>query len=544
VTVEKEMVHMDVMGARIRRTISVFAVTAAMAVSMAVALNGEPAAVGRAESAPAQVAAPVLSEGQGTDPAEGVARPPARGPAGVEQQITQMEAKSAAVTSRPLPDTYLKGPFVPRPVSDVALPYNSSGVYEVPVDRDASGVAMYRLPADGKLYNHPVHQAEDALAALNNYRLTGSAAYLNRAVLDAQRLIDRRVLSDEAWYYPYPYDFALHGGSDVMRAPWFSAMAQGQALSVFVRLNRVTGDQKWRDAADATFNSFRNAPVEGLPSTVHIDATNYLWLEEWPRWPPESSDRTFNGHVFSAFGLYDYLRLTGDPTAVDLWKGALENARWYIQNRHRNPGFISSYCLRHPGVLSAKYHDIHWHQMLSLHASTGDAGWSRIADALRADYPPPAVSGLVVLMPATHTGYKFDKNGGITAHKSISLSRRSSVYGDQRIRIKGRGIYLRITSGSLAGYSVVESYQRARFAGVKINVWYPLSRTVRIPAGTWTAYQYDSAGTVTARKTIRPTSATSAPFQRSAVIDGRMQVRVTAGTLAGYWLPVQGMTLV
>lgn len=539
---------MKLLGARKRRAFSVFAVSVAMSVPVVVALPGEPVTTARAERVAMQTApaaAPMLPGGPGTDPEEGVALPPAAGSAGVEQRITEMEAKSAAVTSRPLSDTYLKGPFVPRAVSEATLPYNAGTVYEVPVDRDATGVAMYRLPADGKLYNHPVHQAEDALAALNNYRLTGRVAYLNRAVLDAQRLIDRRVVSDEAWYYPYPYDFALHGGSDIMRAPWFSGMAQGQALNVFVRLNRVTGDQKWRDAADATFNSFRNAPVQGLPSTVHIDAaSNYLWLEEWPRWPPESSDRTFNGHVFAAFGLYDYLRLTGDPTAVDLWKGALENARWQIQNQNRNPGYISSYCLRHPSVLSAKYHDIHWHQMLLLHASTGDAGWSRIADALRGDYPPPAVSGTVILMGGGHTGYKFDKNGAITAHKSITFNRRSSAPGDQRIRIKGRGIYLRLTAGSLAGYLVPENYERARFAGVKVQVWYPLSRTVRIPAGTWTAYQYNSAGTVVARKTIRPTSVTSAPFLRSAVIDGRLQVRVTAGTLANYWLPAQRMTLV
>jgi D-glucuronyl C5-epimerase-like protein len=539
---------MKLLGARERRAFPVFAVSVAISVPLVVALPGEPVTTARAERVATQVAPaapPVVPGGPGTDPEEGVALPPAAGAAGVEQRITQMEAKSAAATSRPLPDTYTKGPFVPRPVADSALPYNSSAVYEVPVDRDATGVAMYRLPADGKLYNHPVHQAEDALAALNNYRLTGRAAYLNRAVLDAQRLIDRRVVSDEAWYYPYPYDFALHGGSDIMRAPWFSGMAQGQALNVFVRLNRVTGDQKWRDAADATFNSFRNAPVQGLPSTVHIDGTsNYLWLEEWPRWPPESSDRTFNGHVFAAFGLYDYLRLTGDPIAIDLWKGALENARYQIQYQNRNPGYISSYCLRHPSVLSAKYHDIHWHQMLSLHASTGDSGWSRIADVLRADYPPPAVSGTVVLMGGSHTGYRFDKNGAITGHKSITFNRRTSAPGDQRIRIKGRGIYLRITAGYLAGYLVPESYERARFAGVKVQVWYPLSRTVRIPAGTWTAYQYNAAGTVTARKTIRPTSVTSASFLRSAIIDGRLQVRVTSGTLANYWLPAQGMTLV
>ncbi len=530
---------MNLLGARKWRTLCVLAVSVAMSVPVAATLTGEPAANAQLERS----AVAVPDGGPRTEMVEGDALPPAGGAAGVQRRIDAMEAKSAAAaTTRPLPGTYQKTAFVPRPVPDAALPYNSSAVYELPVARDATGVAMHRV--NGRLYDHPVIQAQDALAALNNYRLTRKAAYLNRAVLDGQRLIGRRVVSDSAWYYPYRYDFALHGGSDVMRAPWFSAMAQGQALSAFVRLNRVTGAQKWRDAANATFNSFRNAPVRGRPSTVRIDTVHNLWLEEYPHWPPTASDRTFNGHVFAVFGLYDYLRLTGDPAAVDLWNGGLNTARWHIQYRYRNTGFLSSYCLRHPSVLSTKYHGIHWHQMVSLHASTGDAGWSRIADALRADYPPPAVSGTVELFAGRHTGYKFNRNGAVIAHKSISLSRRSSAHGDQRIRVKGRGIYLRITAGSLAGYSVAENYQRARFAGVKANLTYPLARTVRIPAGTWSAYRYDSAGAVTARKTIRPTGATSAPFRRSATIDGRLQVLVTTGTLANYWLPVRGMRLV
>ncbi|GGS38156.1 D-glucuronyl C5-epimerase family protein [Actinokineospora fastidiosa] len=454
-----------------------------------------------------------------------------------------METRSEAMARPPL-GTYAKTSYTPRPLDWESLPYNSSTLngYDQDVPRDASGVRMYLL--DGVLYDHPVAQAQDALMALSDYHLSGEARYLNRAVLDAQRLIDRRVLSDGAWYYPYPFDFLLHGDSrEVMRAPWFSGMAQGQALSLFTRLHQVTGEQRWLAAAHATFASFRNAPVEGLPSVVDVDAAGYLWLEEYPRWPMSTSDRALNGHVFAVFGLYDYQRLTGDQTALDLWNGALAHTRWYLDHGFRSPQYISHYCLAHPWVLSAKYHEIHWNQMLLLHAGTGDAAWSRSADLLRADYPPPAVGGTVKFAAGSHTGYKFSASGEITASKTIDLNAPSSAPADLRQRIKGRDIMLRITAGGLAGYWVPENYPRTGLAGIKLSLTYPLPRTVMIPAGTWSAYQFDSAGTPTASRTITPDRTTSAPFSTSATINGRWHILVTAGSLAGYWLPAQGLTL-
>lgn len=473
-----------------------------------------------------------------------VALPPAAGEKGVEQRISDMEARSAAGV-RPLPDTYHKAGYTPRPLTGTSLPYNSPNLYgyDRDVPRDPTGVRMF--PVAGVLYDHPVAQAQDGLMSLSDYRLTGEARYLDRAVLNAQRLIDRRVLSDDAWYYPYPFDFRLHGlSSDTMRAPWFSGMAQGQVLSLFSRLYRVTGDQAWRDAADTTFNSFRNAPARNLPSTVNIDPENYLWLEEFPRWPTTTSDRTLNGHLYSAFGLYDYFQLTGNPAARDMWNGALANVRHHLEHDFRSPNYASHYCLSHGWVRSPSYHEDHWTQMIWLHASTGDSIWSRYADILRADYPPPAVSGTVIFEPGAHTGYKFTRTGVITARKTIQLTRRSSAPANARKRVLGRGVMLRITAGPLAGYSVPENHLRARMAGIKLSLTYPLQRTVFIPAGSWSAYRYNTDGTRTARKTIRPTRTTSAPVSASAVINGRWHVHVTAGSLAGYWLPASAMTLV
>jgi D-glucuronyl C5-epimerase C-terminus len=327
-----------------------------------------------------------------------------------------------------------------------------------------------------------------------------------------------------------------------MRAPWFSGMAEGQALSLLTRLYQVTGEQKWRDAAAATFNSFRNAPAQNLPSTVNVDPANYLWLEEYPRWPTTSSDRTFNGHMYSAFGLYDYYRMSEDPAANAAWNGALANTRYYFSHGFRTPGFTSHYCLVHPAAQPTSYHQGHWTQLLSLHAQSADPIFSRYADLLRADYPPPAVSGTAQFVSGRHTGHKYNAAGAITASKTINLVRQSSAPANARQRIKGRGVMLRITAGSLAGYWIPESYLHVWLAGSKVSLTYPRPRTVVIPAGSWSAYRYNTAGKRIAWRTIHPPRTTSAPFDASAVINGRWHLRVTAGSLAGYWLPAAGTT--
>lgn len=528
------------LGFRRRRTPLVFAVAVSvLVVATAVPAPGEP--VG-APAPAARTAGQVLLDDQVMGPADGVARPPAAGSKDVARRKSDMEAKSGLAARPPL-GAYLKASYTPRPLTGTGLPYNSPTPYgwDRGVPRDAAGVRMYAIGST--LYNHPVAQAQDGLMALSDYRLTGEDRYLQRALLNAQRLVDTRVVSDGAWYYPYPFDFSVHGlGDFVLRAPWFSAMAQGQALSLHTRLHQLTGEQRWRDAADAGFASFLNAPVQGLPSTVDIDSGTYLWLEEYPRWPAASSDRTLNGHVFATFGLYDYHQLTGDPLARDLWNGSLAHTRHYLVNGFRAPNYASRYCLAHPTVQSASYHQIHWEQMVSLHASTGDALWSRYADLLRADYPPPAVTGTVMFRSGTHTGHQFDASGAITASKTITLSSQSSAPTNARQRVKGRGIMVSITAGGLAGYAVPEDWQRAWIAGAKVSLDYPMPRTVQIPAGSWSAYKYSATGVVTASTTITPASATSAPFSTSATINGRWHLLVTAGSLAGFWLPAQGTT--
>jgi hypothetical protein len=415
-------------------------------------------------------------------------------------------------------------------------PYATSTVLPL-VDtgpHDATGVRMARI--DGVLHDHPVDQAQYAIGLLASYDLTGNPAYLERAERQAQRLIDRAVTSRGAIYFPYGFDFARHGnGADTMRAPWYSALAQSQALTVFVRLFERTADEAYRAAATATFASFLNLPATGEPWTVDVDASGYLWLEMYPAAVP---DRTYNGLAFGVYGLWDYWRLTADPDALALMRGTLTTVAHYFP-AIRVTGWVSRYCLAH-GVQSGAYHQVHLEQQLALFALTGDSAFARNADVLVADYPYPQLSGTLRFAGGSHTGYRFTSAGAVSATRTATLGSASSAPFNLRVRIKNRpGYWYQVTAGIWKGYLVPESPGRSFMPGFQRGgLDYPYPRTVTFSAGSHTGYRYTLGGAVTGSRSATLSRPSTAATDQRVVINGVVHLRITNGIWAGMYVPV------
>jgi hypothetical protein len=404
---------------------------------------------------------------------------------------------------------------------------------------DAHGVRMFRRA--GRLFNHPVAQAQYGLANHASYVLTHDVTYLQRAIAQANRLLSIRTVSRGAWFYPYQFDFALHGkASDTLRAPWYSGMAQGQALSLFVRLYQVTLDATWLIAADNTAAGFALPPVAGLPSVVHVDSSGHLWLDEYPL-STTRFDLTFNGHNFAIFGLYDYGRQPGDASVAHLFDGAATLALAYGTSGFRVPGRISNYCELHHQP-AGHYHNIHIEQLLNLYSMTTDTGFARLSDAFRSDYPQNATS-TVRLAAGTHTGYQFTASGDITATKVLTLATASSAPSTGYHRIDGRGLYLFISAGPLSGYHVPDTPNVSTAIGPFDTATYSPRRTATLPVGVTTGHRFDSQGlpSKTSSITLRHTS--SAPFSESSTFNGTRHVLIAAGSLANYWVPAAELTL-
>jgi peptidoglycan/xylan/chitin deacetylase (PgdA/CDA1 family) len=142
----------------------------------------------------------------------------------------------------------------------------------------------------------------------------------------------------------------------------------------------------------------------------------------------------------------------------------------------------------------------------------------------------------VRLESAKHVGYTFDSAGKVTGSKAITLSKPATVSASARKAIPTQGIHLRISSGSLAGYWVRESRLAYRPGLAAIKTYSPLA-SVRLVAGKWETYQFNSSWSFLSARGRTLSTATTITVDRTAVIDGRRYVRVAEGTWAGSWVP-------
>ncbi|MEV6107238.1 D-glucuronyl C5-epimerase family protein [Streptomyces sp. NPDC051940] len=440
-------------------------------------------------------------------------------------------------------------------VPESMRPWRNRPLVSKTANYDSAGVAMFK-DASGKLWDHPVLQIQFGLSALAAYRTSQDPWYLTKAKLHAQRQIDRRVVLRGAWWFPYPFDWShtVHTGLD-FKAPWYSGMAQGEALSLFVQLAQmpeITAEERavYLDAADNVFASFFVGD-DAQPWFMLVDAEGYAWIQEYPVDAPGTSDFTFNGMIFALFGLWDYYRQTQNELALKLWDGGLTTIDHYF-SRLRNPNWISYYCNTHrsPAALGYTYHHHHVNQFMQLAWLSGRFSFARQMDRLIDDYSSSLLTeagGTVAFAAGTHTLYKFDtrsdgsysqtRNDAQLATKKVTFTRATSAPASMRRRIKGCGVYYRISAGAYAGWWVGEYYPKAFLRGQWLTRSYLPHRTLTFPANVArTVYLYGTGGSGGSTKTVKFVADSNAPFDQRAYINGRAMLRISAGRLTGYWV--------
>ena len=153
---------------------------------------------------------------------------------------------------------------------------------------------------------------------------------------------------------PYPHTYDL-------RAPWLSAMAQGQAASLLVRLHRESGDDRFAAAARHALKPLALPVEEG---GVRRTLDGGWWLEEYPT---EPASYVLNGGIFALWGYLDVASALGDSEARREFEDGVDAlarniGRW-------DTGSWSRYDLfPHPvmNTASPAYHELHIHQLRAL----------------------------------------------------------------------------------------------------------------------------------------------------------------------------------
>jgi hypothetical protein len=447
-----------------------------------------------------------------------------------------------------------------RPWRDRPVSWANASLDSGPYHLDADGVYLY-YPTTGGPYDHPVGQCQFALGCLASYRTESDparrAVFLARARSQADRLISQHVEARGAWWFPYPFDFthATHTGV-TYTAPWYSGMAQGEALSLFTQLSQVDdvpceARDSYRAAADAAFASLQLGD-DGYPWVTLVDDGGYWWIQEYPGNQPGSiSDFTFNGMVFALLGLYDYAVATGSTEAAALYDAGVTT----ITSNYpllRSPQWWSRYCKTHE-IIAPTYHQHHIELLQQLGWQTGSPDLADHADRLVDDCPAPGVSGTVRFAAGTHVLYQFDTassgawvetlGDAQLAQQTVSFAHATSAPASMRRRIQGRGIYYLISAGPYAGWWVGENWQTAYLAGIYVPTVYRPERTLTFPGGSVPVdcYQVAADGTITDTLTVSFANPSGAPASQRAIVNGRPCYLIAAGALTGYWVPASAV---
>ncbi len=151
-----------------------------------------------------------------------------------------------------------------------------------------------------------------------------------------------------------------------IRPPWASAMAQGEAISFYLRMYQALGRSELLDSAWGAYRFLAVPWSEG--GVRRYDDQGNLWFEEFPS---ERPSFVLNGFVYTLFGLYDLYRVTRDADVKADINACLQTLLVNLQQF--DTGYWSTYDLQRKELVRYYYHkNVHVPQMDVLHRLTGE----------------------------------------------------------------------------------------------------------------------------------------------------------------------------
>jgi heparosan-N-sulfate-glucuronate 5-epimerase len=225
----------------------------------------------------------------------------------------------------------------------------------------------------GQQYN-PISIAQWGLGNYNLFLQTRSDERRNKFLAASDWLCAHFELNSHgSWVWNHHFDWEYRSP---LKAPWYSALAQGQGISLLVRAYWETGAPAYLDAAERAFTTFLKSTNDG--GVTFTDARGNIWFEEYIVSPPT---HILNGFIWAAWGVYDYFLATQSSAARDLFAQAVLTIRANLERY--DLGFWSLYEQSgtiFPMVASPFYHRLHVVQLRVMHRLTGDEIFARFAD--------------------------------------------------------------------------------------------------------------------------------------------------------------------
>lgn len=243
------------------------------------------------------------------------------------------------------------------------LDFSSKADYREEID--SNGIPIYFHNYEKKNY-HPIVIAQYALGLYellynNNFQ---SDHLTNKFLIQADWFIKNKIEKNESYCWLINYDINKYK----IEAPWFSAMAQGEVISVLTRAYKITKDRKYLNVAEKTLNLFEISVQDGGLVNYFKDIPIY---EEYP-----SKIKTvgvLNGFIFSLFGLFDLYMVNNNQRAKYLFdKGinSLKELLPYFDMNYWSQYYLFDYPTFYPATYT--YHCLGFEQLKVLSILTNE----------------------------------------------------------------------------------------------------------------------------------------------------------------------------
>lgn len=278
-------------------------------------------------------------------------------------------------------DNANKDPFIPS----IFAAYDLNKTPGVKFDKN--GIPLVKIWSTGKYNSNPTNVAQWGIGAYDRYYTSGSKVEKERVFKAADWLLVQQ-RSNGGFPLLFDHDYPDPRGYH-LKAPWYSAVTQGNAMSLLMLAYAVSGNSKYKDAAIRGLHLFTASTADG--GLAH-NLNGSPWYEETP--DPKSVNHIFNGFVFSLIGIDDVYRSTDNGLAEYLWKAGEKSLRrnLHLYNIHSAPEDKtlpmpwSIYDLQHlafprtPTYLTDFYMGIHIKLMQEMYQRTGRVIYKRTAD--------------------------------------------------------------------------------------------------------------------------------------------------------------------
>ena len=228
--------------------------------------------------------------------------------------------------------------------------YFDEAIFLSNVDKSNYNSDVPLLYWSGKLHLFPVQIIQWGLYKFN-LGLAGDDGTLASAIQIGEYL----VANEENGFW----DMKIERTEYNLAPPWPSAMAQGEGISLLIRLYQKTKRTEFLETAKNAFKILEITQANGGVLSNFPDGKT--GLEEYPSKDPSL---VLNGMIFAIFGVYDYAKFV-DESKMSFLNALLDGLS---ANIHRYDSMCwSKYDLYHGGKTSSVvYHNLHCEQLQAL----------------------------------------------------------------------------------------------------------------------------------------------------------------------------------